>query len=88
MCQEKSPINAFDVTFILRICVKIFALLRILALDIITIVEKTQKSVFLIPSKWGCPSGFTPEETSGPIAASINDLKAVSYSGYVCYGKI
>ena len=45
---------------------------------------------YLIPSERSCPSDFSPKDTSGPIAASMNKLKA-GYPAlplrYVCYGK-
>ena len=41
---------------------------------------------YLIPSKKSCPSGFI--YGLGPIAASINELKAHSHPDYVCYGKV
>ena len=42
---------------------------------------------YLIASERSCPSEFLPQYTSGPIAASMNEVKGSSLSGYVCYGK-
>jgi len=42
----------------------------------------------LIPSSRSCPSGFSRAGTSEPTAASMNDLKAHSAQGFVCYGKV
>ena len=43
----------------------------------------------LIPSERSCPSGFySIWGQLGPIAASMNDLKADPSFGWVCYGKI
>ena len=42
---------------------------------------------YLIPSKRSCPSNFTPVNTSGAIAASMNQLKTNSILSHVCYGK-
>ena len=50
---------------------------------------KTSEKCFLYPSERSCPSGFSEYASSGPTAASMNDLIVGSAgSGYVCYGKI
>ena len=54
---------------------------------------KDNEDCYLIPSDKGCPSGFKRLSKSGPIAASMNDLKAflprwVCSRCWVCYGKI
>ena len=48
---------------------------------------KSNPTCYLIPSERSCPSGFTPLNESGPIAASMNDLKAYNNPNFVCYGK-
>jgi len=42
---------------------------------------------FLVPSVRSCPSGFTSIDESGPVAASMNDLKVWSNRGWACSGK-
>ena len=41
---------------------------------------------YLIPSNNSCPSTFILHSQTN-LATTMNDLVAVSYSGYVCYGK-
>ena len=41
----------------------------------------------LITSEKSCPLEFSPQYQSGPIAATVNELKAYPHSSYDCYGK-